>query len=72
LKRTAFLTEESFLNFKTHVKFLIHIGCLADLSESVTKGPFKENTYACLECKQQWNLTEPDQAFRGWCHERNK
>ena len=57
----GFTTESDFVNEQSRIRELIASG-----KASVVKTNGWETEFVCDECGQQWQLSTPDQAYRGF------
>jgi hypothetical protein len=60
-----FSSEIAYMNFEKKLLEASQKGDLAEIGKVQTGGPFLKLRYLCNRCGRCWQLTVPDQAFRG-------
>jgi len=61
----GFPTEKSFLEYRKIINGLVLNKKLIHLEHIKETGPFRKTFYMCSLCNQKWELTDPNQAYRG-------
>jgi hypothetical protein len=64
-RNQRFPSEADFLAFEKKIQSLVGVGALKSIGRVDNGGPYLSFKYQCTSCNKYWQLTTPDQAFRG-------
>jgi hypothetical protein len=67
----SFSSEAAYISFENALSDATKKGDLTAVGRVQASGPFLEFRYLCNRCGSCWQLTAPDQAFRGEWKEVN-
>lgn len=65
IHKGSFPSENAYMNFEKILSKASRKGDLTEIGKLQTGGPFLKLRYLCNKCGRCWQLTVPDQAFRG-------
>lgn len=65
LKKEIRWEKDSFDNIKKKLNSFVEEKKLSNIGQQNLKSPFLVINYRCSQCSCIWELTYPDQAFRG-------
>lgn len=65
IHKGGFLSENAYVKFEKILSEASRRGDLTGIGKMQAGGPFLKLRYLCNRCGRCWQLTVPDQAFRG-------
>jgi hypothetical protein len=61
----GFSSEKAYVEFEEVLFEALRFKHLHEIGKPPDGGPFRRRRYVCNKCGRHWQLTAPDQAFRG-------